>query len=133
VSQILQQTTGVPDERTASLTARRLKDATTVNDWFNLLGSVLGGIKELYLLFDTTSFGEQAQEYPWAQGFAKLFDQLQKRHITTSIRAIFISCRPAVSRQLQSDLETVIDMSSAHAVQQLQSRPLLPSRRSQKV
>jgi hypothetical protein len=133
VSQILQQRTRVLDERTASLTARRLQDATTIDDWFNLLGSILGDVKELYLLFDTTSFGEQAQQYQWGQAFARLFDQLHQRNIPTTIRAIFISSRPAVSRQLQTDLDTVIDMSSSHAVQQLQSRPLLPLKRSPKV
>ncbi|GKZ25935.1 hypothetical protein AbraIFM66951_002455 [Aspergillus brasiliensis] len=129
VSQILQQRTRDLDELTVMLTARRLQDATTIDDWFNLLGSLLGDVKELYLLFDTTSFGEQAQQYQWGQAFARLFDQLQKRNIPTTIRTIFISSRPALSRQLQTDLDTVIDLSSSHSVQQLQSRPLLPLKR----
>ncbi|KAL4764990.1 uncharacterized protein BDW70DRAFT_128215 [Aspergillus foveolatus] len=126
VSQLFQQRTGVLDERGASLAARRLQEAARVDDWFNLLGSILGGIKEVYLLFDTATFSKEAQEYQWAQGFAKLYDELRKRQAPTAIRAIFISCRPLMSRQLQTNFETVIDMSSSRAVQRLQSCPFLP-------
>lgn len=129
VSQIFQQRTGVLDERGASLAARKLQEAARVDDWFSLLGSILGGVKELYLFFDTATSGKEAQEYQWAQGFAKLYDELRKRQAPTAIRAIFISCRPLMSRQLQADFETVIDMSSSRAVQRLQSCPFLPLKR----
>ncbi|KAL3430315.1 hypothetical protein BDV09DRAFT_178749 [Aspergillus tetrazonus] len=92
VSQFFQQRTGVLDEQGASLAARRLQEATRVDDWFDLLGSILGSIKEVYLLFDTASFGKAAQEYQWAQGFTRLYNKLRKRQAPTAVRAIYISC-----------------------------------------
>ncbi|KAJ5160049.1 uncharacterized protein N7482_007053 [Penicillium canariense] len=130
VYQVLQQSPGVLNERGASLTAQRIQDASSAEDWFSLLGSVLRGNKEVYLLFDTTAFADEAQKYRWTKRLASLFDELRQRHISTTMRVVFISCQQAVSRQLQADLETVIDVSSSQAVQRLQSRPLLPSKQA---
>ncbi|GFF30049.1 hypothetical protein IFM58399_02462 [Aspergillus lentulus] len=109
VSQILQQNPATFTERRASLTARRIRDASTAEDWCSVLGSVLGGINEIYLVIDTEAFADQAKEYGWSCHFASLFNELQARRITTTVKVMFISCRKPVIRQFQTDCGTVID------------------------
>jgi hypothetical protein len=109
VSQILQQTPAAFNERSASLTARRVRDASTADEWFSVLGSVLGGIKQVYLVIDTEAFADQAKEYGWSGQFAGLFNELQARRITTTVKAIFISCRKPIIRHFQADCGTMID------------------------
>ncbi|RHZ44875.1 uncharacterized protein CDV56_102264 [Aspergillus thermomutatus] len=109
VSQILQQTPATVNERSASLTARRIRDASTPEDWFSVLGSVLGGIKQVYLVIETEAFADRAKEYGWSGQFASLFNELQARRISTTVKAIFISCCKPIVRQFEADCGTVID------------------------
>ncbi|RAL14097.1 uncharacterized protein BO97DRAFT_469372 [Aspergillus homomorphus CBS 101889] len=123
VRQVVQQNSGIVTERGASLTARRVQNASSVDDWFSLLGSVLNGVREVYLLLDTAAFSDPAQEYQWSLRFDELFNELRERRIPSTLRVVFINYRQTMSRRLQASPATVIDVNSPQVGQRLQSQP----------
>lgn len=122
VLQILQQSPVILNERDASLAARRAQDTHTIENWFNFLGSVMIGLKKVYLVMDMEALAGQAQQYNWSDSFTKLFEKLQAHQASTTVKVAFIACRKPIIRQYQPVSEAFIDVDSDQVVAQLQSR-----------
>ncbi|KUL89327.1 hypothetical protein ZTR_03831 [Talaromyces verruculosus] len=127
VLQILQQSQVTLGERDASLVARRIQDTHTIENWLNLLGSVLLGLKKVNLVIDMEALAGQAQEYNWSDSFTKLFEKLQAHRTSTMVKVAFVTCRKPIIGRYQAVSKIYIDVCSSQAATQLQSRfSLLP-------
>lgn len=122
VLQILHQSPVILNERDASLAARRVQDTHTIENWVNFLGSVLLGLKKVYLVIDIEALAREAQEYNWPDSFAKLFERLQAHQTSPTVKVAFITCRKPIIRQYQAVSETFISVVSSQAATQLQPR-----------
>lgn len=126
LSQVLQQIPVPMSESDASLLTRRVQDASSVDEWFDVLGSILGGLKQACFIIDTEAFSDQAQVYAWSCGFTKLFDDLKGHQTPTSVKVGFFSYRKAFIGRFQGDSGSVIDTSTIQAMTRL---PWWPPRR----
>lgn len=102
VLQVLQQNHTLLDERSASLNAAQYQSATTEDEWFNLLGSVLVGLAQIYIIVDAEILDSSINDrLTWACAFRKLFDELRGRGVNTVVKvaitgykATTFSCLP---------------------------------------
>ncbi|KAE8548154.1 hypothetical protein EYB25_009948 [Talaromyces marneffei] len=122
VLQILQQSPATMNERDASLAARRVQNTYTIEDWFSFLGSIIGGLKKVYLVIDMEALAGEAQEHKWSDSFTKLFEKLQAHQTPTTVKVAFTTCRKPIMRQYQAVSETVIDADAPQTGTRLQSR-----------
>ncbi|PYI06176.1 hypothetical protein BO78DRAFT_429871 [Aspergillus sclerotiicarbonarius CBS 121057] len=115
VFQIMQLNHTPVDERRAAHTTARFREARTVDDWFGLLGCILVGIEQIYIVVDLEALGVQKQKYNWTHRFSELFHELQTRGISTIIKVILMSHRryPKVGARLECDF--VYDISGTVA------------------
>jgi len=94
VSQILQLNHNLLNERSASLSAARFRSARSCQDWFNVLGSVLQGLEQLYIIVDVDLLGQDMHEdIPWPDRFMQLADGLASKSIHTAVKVAFICSR----------------------------------------
>lgn len=126
VSQILQQSHSMLNERCASRTAARCRDACTTDDWFNILGSALSWTRLIYIAvdLDIRASAGQSQEYNWLSGFSKLFDELQARQISTMVKVIFLTCRKPKGMSLKPGYRNIFNVGSYPVVGRVISHPL---------
>lgn len=122
VLQILQQSPVILNERDASLAARSVQDTHTIENWVSFLGSVLVGLKKVYLVIDIEALAGEAQEYNWPDSFAKLFERLQAHQASPTVKVAFITCRKPIIRQYQAVSETFISVVSSQAATHIQPR-----------
>jgi hypothetical protein len=78
--------------------APRLKaylGATTEQEWFNILASILQGIPLLYIIIDIevldSSIAEPSSPFSWPSSFLKIFKELKERGINTVIKVALVS------------------------------------------
>ena len=128
VSQILHQNPVMLNERCASLNAARSRDASSLDDWFDILGSVLVGIKRIYIIVDLGVLGGNVHDHKWSDRFIRLFDELERRQTPTIMKTILLSCHKPAFTKLRDGYDVSIDVSSARVVERLQSRCLPSSR-----
>ncbi|PLN81397.1 hypothetical protein BDW42DRAFT_168991 [Aspergillus taichungensis] len=122
VSQILHQNPAMLNERCASLNAARSREASSLNDWFDILGSVLVGVKRIYIIVDLEGLGGNVYDHKWSDRFIRLFDELQRRRIPTVVKTILLNCRKSAFTGLRDGYDVSIDISSARVMERLQTR-----------
>lgn len=91
VLQVLQQNHTLLNERSAALNAARYQSATTEDEWFNILGSVLDGLAQIYIIVDAEMLNSGIDgRITWASAFQKLFDELGRRGVDTVVKVAII-------------------------------------------
>jgi hypothetical protein len=111
VLQVLQQNHKLLNERSAALNAARFQSATSEEEWFNLLGSVLDGLPQVYIIVDLGVLGRRIDDqYPWPNAFARLVNELQARRINTVIKVALISYKPSQKPEIPSSFGTAIQI-----------------------
>jgi len=95
------------DERSAVLSARQFQSARTEKEWFALLGEVLGGLQQVYLIIDLNlveKLGEGAgdMEVSWLGKFPHLFNKFKERNVQTVIKVAFVR-----TARLEEEVETL--------------------------
>lgn len=91
VLQVLQQNHTLLNESSASLNAARYQSATTEDEWFSLLGSVLVGLAQIYIIVDAEMLNSSIDgRITWASAFQKLFDELERRGVDTVVKVAII-------------------------------------------
>src|SRR5579871_5586175 len=86
VSQVLQLNHTLLNERSAALSAARFQSAKSCQDWLNLLGSVLQGLEQIYIIIDLDVLGQGLREdIPWPDLFIQLADGLSARSLHTIV------------------------------------------------
>lgn len=78
VLQVLHVNHTLLDEQSTALNAARFQSATTEADWFDLLGSVLEGLSQVYIVIDAEVMSRQfSSEISWPKAFLELFKKLK--------------------------------------------------------
>ncbi|KAI1359315.1 hypothetical protein F5Y08DRAFT_84064 [Xylaria arbuscula] len=107
-SQIMQINHGMFTERHASISSTRFHSAVTEVEWLELLGSLLQGMNQLYLIIDTRLVekgGGLVKEWLWH--FAKMSESLKLRNMRTIIKVAFICTRKCVIELLPPETKAI--------------------------
>lgn len=91
VLQILQKNDSLLSSRSQPLIGREFQCATTESEWFNLLGRVLTGMREIYIVVDIEllrgSFGDG---HMWPTMFVELFRKLVLQSPATILKVAIV-------------------------------------------
>ncbi|KAF4451241.1 hypothetical protein FALBO_16362 [Fusarium albosuccineum] len=91
-SQVLKLNHTMLNERSASLNAARFQSISTEAEWFSLLGAVLDGLQQIYLVIDLELLnGTVTPDVSWLTEFPRLFESLAGRNIRTVVKVAFIN------------------------------------------
>lgn len=94
VSQILRLNEALLNERSAGLNAARYQCATTLEEWFSLLGCVLEGLPQVFLIIDLGLLHSEVDvALAWSRLFEQFFEELKKRCIRTTVKIAFLGTR----------------------------------------
>jgi hypothetical protein len=105
ISQVLRQNHTLLNERSASLNAARYQSASTVEDWIDLLGTVLEGLPQAYLIIDLDVLqNSEGTVDSWTQLFQQLFEGLEVRGARTTLKVALLGSRTA-HRSCLSELD----------------------------
>jgi len=143
VSQVLQLNHTLLNERSAALSAARFQSAKSCQDWLNLLGSVLQGLEQIYIIIDLDVLGQGLREdIPWPDLFIQLADGLSARSLHTIVKVAFICSRRQHRSRLGSfDMERVLEITKGRksrvqkaerAPHRVDRYPTAPQRRRKK-
>jgi hypothetical protein len=92
VLQVLYVNHSLLNEQSAALNASRFQSATTEADWFDLLGSVLEGLPQVYIVIDAEVMSRQfSSEISWPEAFLELFGKLKARCCKTIVKVVLLS------------------------------------------
>jgi hypothetical protein len=98
VFQVLRLNHTLLNERSIALNAAQYKSATTESDWFDLLGLVLRGLPQIYIVIDvelvSADFGETNL---WPEAFRKLFEDLVASSVVSILKVALVSYRTRLS------------------------------------
>ncbi|KAF2736243.1 hypothetical protein EJ04DRAFT_598270, partial [Polyplosphaeria fusca] len=117
VSQVLRQNHALLSERSAALSAARYQSATTMNEWFDLLGSALAGMQQAYFIIDLELVHRSiGGAMVWSQLFEQLFQALRFRGCTTVLKIAFLGSRMDHRKQLtEFDQKKIVQLPRAKA------------------
>ncbi|RDW58186.1 hypothetical protein BP6252_13597 [Coleophoma cylindrospora] len=87
--------------------------ATTEEEWFGILGSVLQGVPHLYIIIDVEllhpSLAEMTENFSWPAAFLKLFSELSQRSIKTVIKIVLVSYgSPLFKKQMSKECQELV-------------------------
>jgi hypothetical protein len=95
VSQVLRLNHTMLDERSLSLSAARFQSATTEQEWFDLLGSVLAGLDRLYVVIDVECLlpleDSGTVAFSFLESFQRLFGELEARGSKTVVKVVLVN------------------------------------------
>ncbi|KAK5657159.1 hypothetical protein OQA88_3216 [Cercophora sp. LCS_1] len=99
-SQILQLNRSMADERSVSLSARRFQSARTEAEWFALLGTVMEGLEQVYLVVDLELVDRLGEgQSSWLRNFPLFFEQLRMRGVKTVVKVVFVKVTGVVEEE----------------------------------
>jgi hypothetical protein len=108
VLQILQINISLLNAQSPALNAARFQTATTEEQWFDILASVLVGLKQLYIVVDAGILGQELSSgVKWPVAFLRLIENLSKVCPSTTVKVILASygATPVVDTSLPDQLE----------------------------
>jgi hypothetical protein len=120
VHQILQKNHTMLNERSLGLSAVRFQSARTEGEWFGLLGSVLAGFKQIYIVVDTAILSEIEEERlaaTWLGRFRELFAELRNRANYTVVKVLFVNYKPTFTQGLAPEYQRSIVRVSGRMVE----------------
>lgn len=92
VLQALQLNHSLLSEQSISLNAAQFQSAMTEADWFKLLGLVLTGLQNIYIVVDAEILSREfSNNLFWPGAFLKLFDDLKARSCDAVVKVVLIS------------------------------------------
>lgn len=92
VLQVLYVNHSLLNEQSAALNAARFQSATTEADWFDLLGSVLEGLSQVYIVIDAEVMNRRfSSQLSWPEAFRGLFKRLEQRCCETVVKVVLVS------------------------------------------
>lgn len=95
VLQVLRLNCAIQTDFALSRRLRMFSTATTEDDWFSLLGSVLEGLPQVYFVIDiemlSSSLPNITQDFSWPLAFLGLFQKMSDRGLKTIVKAILFS------------------------------------------
>jgi hypothetical protein len=92
VLQVLQLNHSLVNEQSPILNAARFQSARTEGDWFELLGSVLEGLPQIYIIVDAEVLSKEfSSQIRWPEAFLHLFERLQGNFCKTVVKVVLVS------------------------------------------
>lgn len=94
VSQVLRLNHTMLDERSLALSAARFQSATTEREWFDILGSVMRGLDQLYVVIDVECLhrpDDSTAAFSWLEAFRGLFNGLRVRGTRTVVKVVLVN------------------------------------------
>ncbi|CZR52986.1 uncharacterized protein PAC_02864 [Phialocephala subalpina] len=92
VFQVLQLNHWLLSEQSISLNAAQFQSAVTEADWFKLLGLVLTGLQNIYVVVDAEILSKEfSSDLFWPGAFLKLFDDPKARNCDAVVKVVLIS------------------------------------------
>jgi hypothetical protein len=80
------------NEQSPVLNAARFQSARTEGDWFELLGSVLEGLPQIYVVVDAEILSKEFSSHiRWPEAFLHLFERLQERFCKSVVKVVLVS------------------------------------------
>jgi hypothetical protein len=90
--QVLQLNHSLLNEQSPILNAARFQSARTEFDWFELLGSVLEGLPQIYIVVDAEVLSKEfSSQISWPEAFLQLFKRLQETFCKTIVKVVLVS------------------------------------------
>lgn len=95
VSQVVRLNCAIQTDFALSRRLRMFSNATTEDDWFSLLGSVLEGLPQVYFVIDmemlSSSLPTITKDFSWTSAFLGLFQAMSDRGLKTIVKVILFS------------------------------------------
>lgn len=112
VLQVLRLNCAIQTDFALSSRLRMFSNATTEDDWFSLLGSVLEGLPQVYFIIDievlNSSLPNITKNFSWPLAFLGLFQKISDRGLKTIVKAILFSYGSSIF--LQTTRQDVRDL-----------------------
>ena len=129
-SQALRLNIAFHDERSLALSCSKFCGAETETEWLDLLGSVLVGFPQVYIIIDVeaviTVFRTQ---FSWPSAFLALFQNLCSRGVTTNVKVVLVSYGSPFSQKADlQDLQHLVIPAGRPVQSSAQMRRNLPCR-----
>lgn len=133
VLQALQINQTILTEQSIALAAHRFQSATTEQEWFNLLGSVLDGFPLIYIIIDVEVLGRRDnEELSWPSIFLEVFREMKRRGSSSVVAVALVSYGTTlVAASPSSDNHGVIHLTRKRAGPKSKKAVLSDSRRRQ--
>lgn len=94
-SQALSLAAKYQTEQSLALSTARFHSAVSEDEWFALLGSIIGSISHTCLVIDvetlSSHFSNMRDGFSWPVAFLKLFEQLKDRGLKTVVKVMMVS------------------------------------------
>ena len=123
VSQALRLNDDLHSERTMALNCTKFQRAETEMQWLELLGSVLVGLPQVYIIFDVEAVNPRLRSldpaFSWPTAFPYMFQKLINRGCKTVVKVVLVSYGSSVFADTPAK-----DMQDLISVGRLQSVPM---------
>jgi hypothetical protein len=98
VYQVLQLNHTFLNERSVALNAARYKSATTEDEWFDIHGAAIAGLRRIYIIIDIEVVGpDGGNTRSWPKIFTDLFEALLARKTMATVKVVLVSYRTQLS------------------------------------
>lgn len=93
ISQVIRINTTVQHESNLALGCTKFRIAEKEDDWFKLLGSVLAGLSQIFIIIDLEMFclRDQQSAQRWPSALTDVFEEMSQRGIRTIVKVILVS------------------------------------------
>ncbi|KAL2059444.1 hypothetical protein ABVK25_000737 [Lepraria finkii] len=109
IRQVLRLNILTQNERSLALNCSKFHGAETEVQWFDLLGSVLAGLPQIYIIVDVEAASPihaDSKVFSWPLGFLDVFKKLSERGLKTIVKVVLVSYGCSVFQDLgQKDLQ----------------------------
>lgn len=106
VLQILRLNHSLLDQQSTTLNAARFQSAKTESEWFQLLGEVLRGIPEVYIVIDAEVLNREfSSQTSWPREFFRLFDNIQTEGWKNCVKVVLASFGSSPFTEQTSEIE----------------------------
>ena len=112
VCQVLRLNILAQNERSLALSCSKFHRAETEAQWFDLLGSVLAGLPQIYIIVDVEAASPiyaSSKVFSWPLGFLNVFKKLSERGLKTIVKVVLVSYGSTVFQDLaQKDFQDCV-------------------------
>jgi hypothetical protein len=128
VVQIVKRHNGFSSLRRLATLAKLMRNASSADEWFEILGFVLEGLNEAYIVVDLGVMGSDlGPMVSWPTSFARLFRTLRERSPKAVLKVFLTVCR---SLPKETDLSEAVVVRANFPIV---TRPKLPGNRTGKI
>ena len=93
ISQVLRINITIQSESNLALSCAKFRTAANEDEWFELLGSVLAGLPQIFVIIELEMFcsRDQGSAERWPSAFIEVFEKMSQRGIKTVVKVVLVS------------------------------------------